>query len=330
MASKRKRANGTGSVYKDGSGYCAAITRYVDGQRVVKRKWGFRTKAEAYAWLAQPHETSSKVYSFAAVYSAMIARQKERVGKSTIDCYNAAYKYYKELYAYNFAELSTADWQECVDNCPHGKRTRQNMKAVGTLMYKYAIENRIATTDYAKYIWIKPEGADERTPFTQEQLAAIVAAARGGDEGAMLTACLCYTGFRPTEFFSLTSENFNGEMFVGGAKTDAGRNRKVPVSAKIKPFVEHFIVKGQETIFGSGRQFRDEGFYRVLADLGIQPLGEKTYTPYACRHTFATMLKGVDGAATDKSALMGHTSPSMTEHYQHQSDEDLTKIISQL
>ena len=52
----------------------------------------------------------------------------------------------------------------------------------------------------------------------------------------------------------------------------------------------------------------------------------RKYTPHSCRHTFATMMKRVQGADKDKLELMGHTSTEMLRHYQDASYDDLRKI----
>ncbi|MFG6372651.1 MAG: tyrosine-type recombinase/integrase [Oscillospiraceae bacterium] len=52
----------------------------------------------------------------------------------------------------------------------------------------------------------------------------------------------------------------------------------------------------------------------------------KTYTPHSCRHTFATMMKRVEGAEKDKLELIGHTDAEMLRHYQDVSYADLRKI----
>ena len=50
------------------------------------------------------------------------------------------------------------------------------------------------------------------------------------------------------------------------------------------------------------------------------------YTPHSCRHTFATLMKRVDGAEKDKLELIGHSSPEMLRYYQDVALDDLRKI----
>ena len=82
--------------------------------------------------------------------------------------------------------------------------------------------------------------------------------------------------------------------------------------------------------------FREECFYPLLAALKIQPMPDRekdikpTYTPYSCRHTYATLLKNTTGSMKDKAALMGHTSYEMTLHYQHEDVDSLRSITDAL
>ena len=49
-------------------------------------------------------------------------------------------------------------------------------------------------------------------------------------------------------------------------------------------------------------------------------------SPHSCRHTFATLIKRVEGSDKDKLELIGHTSTEMLRHYQDVSLKDLKKI----
>ena len=78
-------------------------------------------------------------------------------------------------------------------------------------------------------------------------------------------------------------------------------------------------------------------FYNALEQIGIDnPTTEingrnfHKYTPHCCRHTFATLMKRVDGAEKDKLALIGHTSGEMLRYYQDIAYDDLRKITDKI
>lgn len=358
----RRRANGEGHIRKRGQTYSIRLTlgwrpTETGFKPVVTECGGFKSVAEATAAIPRIRaEVEAKQRAVHGVdytrilmrdlYARMIERDERRITRSTINCYKAAYKHYADIWSMPFADLNTEDWQLCVDDCPHGSRTRENMKALGTKLYKYANELRVfgtATgTDYAKFVWIDRADKESRQPFTMDEVARIRAAARSGSQGAQLILIMCATGFRPSEFLSLTHDSYDPKtnQLRGGAKTEAGKNRIVPVHPSVKPYVAARYLSGAPYLFGSGSEaytlqhFRDTVFYPTLEALGIQPMpkpGTKpARTPYSTRHTFATLMKAVPGADRDKAALMGHTSYEMTLHYTHEDAGSLEAIVSAL
>ena len=53
----------------------------------------------------------------------------------------------------NFMEIDVDDLQDCLNECPNGKRTRQNMKAPAGLMYRYAIPRHIVPVFEFRNCW---------------------------------------------------------------------------------------------------------------------------------------------------------------------------------
>ena len=164
----------------------------------------------------------------------------------------------------------------------------------------------------------------------------------GEVNGADYVLCQCYLGFRPGELIALDAINYNRKerAFVGGSKTDAGRDRVVTVSPKIQPIVDRLMrdkVAGPVFCASDGSAMTIKAyralFYQVLEACGIEnPTEERDgikrrkYTPHSCRHTFATLMKRVPGADKDKLELMGHTSTTMLRHYQDVNFDDLRRI----
>ena len=344
----KSRGNGQGSVYQlpNKSWIAVCTVGYdVDAQgkkhRRTRSKSGFKTKREAVAYLPslayQPRQRAS--ITFQTLYEKW--EPTHRAGKSTMDCYRAAYKYFRPVWLYKIADIDIDDLQACMDDCPKGKRTRENMKALCGLLYKYAIPRHQATLNLGQYLIVGSGEVGEKAALplaAVEQLRAGI----GHIPYADYIVAQCYLGFRPSEFLALDAKDYDRQQraFVGGAKTDAGRDRLVTVSPKIQPIIDSLT---QDKISGpvfcgpdgqalSIKQYRD-AFYAALTAAGIQnPITEKdgikrrTYTPHSCRHTFATLMKNVTAPDKDKLRLIGHTSTEMLRHYQDVDIEGLRRI----
>lgn len=342
----KARGNGTGSVYRlpNGKWRAVVVLGYEADEngkkhRIERTKSNFKTKKEALEYLptlkAKPKDINIEI-KFKDLYELWLPTHQ--ASASTINCYKAAYKYYRPIWHLKFAEIGIDDLQECIDECPHGKRTRQLMKVLGTLLYKYALPRGYVPTNlnYAQFLKVRNvEEVGTREAMTIEEVE-LIRRAVGVVPYADYIYCMIYTGFRPQEFLSLAVENYNRaeKCFVGGGKTEAGTNRSVTVSPKIAPIVER-LTDGKKAgmIFcdEDGKafalpRFRENCFYPAIAAAGIT----RKLTPYSTRHTFASLMMRVLADDKNKLALMGHTSTEMLRHYQHPNYDDLRKITDKI
>lgn len=344
---KHKRGNGQGSVYKLPSGkYKAVVTTgyYVDDQgrtRRHTRSQVFATKKDAVAALPglkeSPKVRQRKALTFWQVFEAWLPTHK--AGKSTLDCYRAAIRYFGPLFSMPFQDVDVDDLQDCLDDCPKGKRTRENMRACAGLMYKYAIPRHLTGDglNLAQYLTVSGDAAAHRDALTDLELARLW---KHADvvPGVDHILIMCYTGFRPSEYLALTAADYDGaaQTLTGGAKTEAGKNRVVTLSPKIAPLVAQRAAQGGPLCgeWPSLKRWSEVVFYPALEACGIDnPMVEvgggvqrHRITPHSCRHTFATLIKRVGGADKDKLELIGHTSGEMLRHYQDVDLADLRQI----
>ena len=341
--SPKKRGNSQGTVYKDRNGTWIADYTIgwdeVDGvlKRKRRKKRGFATKNEALAYLPNlkqdlPQQDMS--IKFKDLYNKWMDQHQEKVAKSTVNCYKSAYKYFTTLYYVEIAKIRTEHLQKCIDECPHGTRTKENMKALGTSIWRYAMQLDIVDRNYAEYLYIKKEEKEEKVAFSKEQIKKMWDNVETVPEIKYILI-LCYTGMRLSEMLGARSADFNREesYFVTGIKTEAGKNRIITISPKILPFFDDFGKNTHLFTDLSAKKFRGEIFYPSLQALGMDELkadGTHKYTPHCCRHTFATLMKNVDAPATDKQKLIGHSKFEMTAHYTHTDIESLKKITDNL
>ena len=348
----RKRGNGQGSVYKTPNGKYRAvqIIAYYEENGSMHRKTRskvFDKKSEAIAALVtlktSPAAKKKEKTTFRQLYEKWLPTH--RAGKSTIDCYKAAMTHFKPVWHMTMDEIDIDDLQDCLDNCGKGKRTQQNMKALCGLVYKYGIPRNCTPNNLnlSQFLIVGGEDAAHRDAFNDSQIELLKNAV-GTVPFADFVYCLIYLGFRPSEFLSLEISDYDrkNHYFRAGAKTEAGINRVVTVSPKILPIIESIASrKLSGAFFGDSEgnhltlsYFTENCFYTALQQCGIDnPMvdiagGVKRhkYTPHSCRHTFATLMKRVDGPSKDKQELIGHSSEEQLKYYQDVEIADLKRI----
>lgn len=353
---KAKRGNSQGSVYKRGKTWTAAVTVgheivvLPDGKK--KRKTirdtepGFLTRTEAIAFLDQMKDRKRKKkkdqLTFIQLYEAWEASYKQDIGKDTLNNYRAAKKYYMDIWDFPFCDIDVDDLQECLDECPRGKSTKEKMKALGTLLYKYAIPRHQSDMNYAQYLKIRDMDSGTYKAFTKEQIE-VVRNSLDIIPFADYIYFLIYTGFRPTEMLKLTKNDYreeNGIVWVqGGIKTKAGKGRAVTLSPKLIKIAKKRLSIGFDFLFPAGnghpmtsKQFRDNIFYKTLEEMGIQKIpgpGDEGYlVPYSCRHTFSNLIKDAVGSDKDKASIMGHEDYDTTKKMYQTTDLEHLKAIT--
>lgn len=352
----KSRGNGQGTVFRRPNGSWTALvtlgyTVDDDGRkhRQTRSKGGFKTKRDAAAYVQrlfqapEPTAEQKKAIPLRELYEKW--EPTHRAGKDTMNCYRAAWKYFSPIWEDSVSDIDIDDLQECVDSCPRGKRTRQNMKALCGLLYKFAIPRHIASMNMGEYLVVGAGEDPDKAGLPIEYVDKLRDSV-GKIKCADYIVVQCYTGFRPSEMLALNVEDYDKEhrAFVGGAKTDAGRDRTVTISPKIRPIIDRLIDDRE-----SGPIFlQDNGtrmslavyrklFYEALDAAGLENpeikkdgVMRKTYTPHSCRHTFATLMKKVNAPDKDKLSLIGHTSTEMLRHYQDVDFAALQNITDQI
>ena len=361
-ARSHKRANGEGAIRQlpDKSWRIEIVLYYYfdeEQQRMRPRtvsKSGFTKKVDAVnyiptlkekgfrRWGRTPNDGKKRPETFKEVFEAWLPTHQ--AGESALGNYKAAYKHFMAVHSSLMDDIFVDDLQECLDECPRGKRTKENMKALIGLMYKYAVPRQLVEKSLilSQYLVINEKGSgSRRTGLTKGELEQLRLAV-GIVPYADYVYCMCYLGFRPSEALELTVESYNreGRYFTGGSKTEAGKDRIVPVSPKIQQYIDALMkdkIGGYVFCNADGdrfdlRKFREEHFSAVLEAIGLtkEQREARLLTPHCCRHTFANLMRDVQGADKNKLALIGHTSEEMLRHYQDADIDGLRAIVNSL
>lgn len=301
----------------------------------------------------------------------------QKLGNSVKSNYASAYIKLKPLYKRKFRDLRTSDYQYIIDyyDNPHhevgaggklkyldknGKGTYKvtntpkiceglgysalhKVKCLLTTLYTFAMKEDIVNKDYATFIELPEQEETTATRFTEVQLELIkqnICKVPYMD----YIYIMCYVNFRVSEFLELTPDRYKVtdsgiHYFVGGKKTDAGKDRIVPIHPKIQQLVQKCIENEGETIFcrihgGSefGKAMNKDYFLKYCFRPAMQAIGlSDEYTPHSCRRTFSTRMSAAGAREEDIIALMGHTDYKVDiDHYIIQEVDTLYNAIKLL
>lgn len=334
----KRRGNGQGTIYKEGKTYTAVKQKFVNGERITRKKRGFKTLAAANEWLLSASLKRNKTnITLLALYEKWLPTHK--ASKSTLDCYVAGFNVFSDFFYTPIEELEIDALQEALDESEKGKRTKQNAKIALNLVFKYGIPRGYVpeNLNLAQFLKVRAESKPLKRGFSAAELDKIHSAI-GKHPFAEIVYCHCYLGFRPSALLALTVADYDKEnkTLIGGIKTEAGKNRLVTISPKIQQLVEARIREFKDDyIFGEDgfkmtlKKYRS-GFYSLMEELKIKTSdehGNRVLSPHSCRHTFATLMKNIEAPEKNKMALIGHASSTMLRHYEDIPNiEELKKI----
>jgi len=224
--------------------------------------------------------------TFSDVFDAWKLEHYKELTKSGQSQYDIAYQVFSPLHSKKFRDLRTADFQIALD--PHMGKTHSTVskcKQLITQMSKWAIREELITTNFASFVKLPENVKKEKEIFTDYDIKKLEA---DGSETAKIILMLIYTGMRIGELFSLPLKDYHETYVVGGEKTEAGRNRVIPIRPEGRGYFQYFADQADGPLLLSGytgdkvaANFRKRNYYPLLDKLGI-----KRKTPHATRHTY--------------------------------------------
>lgn len=347
---RTRRANGTGTVAKLSGNRSRPWEARVAGEGGKRECLGyFATKAEAEEALdtynAQRKTGSAPPpgqlhVTLGQVWDAWSAQELVDAGKSKRGNYEMPWKRIVSQWADTpIRKINIDGWQEMI-NADVGLGTAPSTVAkTAALIHalcRYAMERDYIIKDYSQFIKLPAmEAKMEKGALSREQIGSLKKMVADHVPYADTVLALSYTGFRVEEFLSLTPSDYHpeyGGYLQGGSKTEAGKDRIVPVHPLIKPIIEEWMAKGGETIFcGKGGKRLRVDTYRYNFKKVVSALEIPQASPHWCRYTFSTMLHEAGVDELTQKWLMGHsTDKDITHHYTKSTIEQLVAAVNKL
>lgn len=315
------------------------IRKFIDGRQKVI---GYEASYEsALAFLCEYNKNpllfSPSEITFSELFTLVKAYLYPRIKPHTQQSYTASYNHLKRLYDKQFAKIRIGDLQSAIrdihDNGA-GYSTQKKARQVLHHMYTYAVKYEIIPPekDISRYIDIdKDKKVYKKTIFNTRQIYKLF---RATDEHRYAKMILMHMmlGTRPSEFLAIEKTDVKLRqryLIIRESKTEAGRNRIIPLHKQTLPFWIEFLAENNKYIATDNNGIHlNYSRFRTRFDKTLIELKIKRHTPHECRHTLASLLNNADANPTAIKRILGHASSNITEkHYTHKDLHQLKKAM---
>ena len=331
-----RRGNGTGSVYKRGKTWEAAVVlgyKLEDGKALPVRrtKGGFKTKKEAIEYL--PTLRQERPRSTPTIndlwYRFQSSRQYEKLSDSRKEKYAIVWRKIERETFVNIDVLTVSDLQIMVDGHAKTYYPARDIKDLLSKLYQLALPDRYVQLNLAEYIELPEVNAKEREAFSKEDITKLWNDYLAGNWWTGYLLLMIYTGMMPGELMCAHKSHIDwqGKQIIGAGKKTAERKQTPIVLADIilpvlADLCDH--TPGEKLIRINKDNFYDR-YYETLERAGCKRL-----VPYSCRHTAATSLALENIQPSVIQKIMRHAKYSTTEKYIHVTIDPMLEAVNQL
>lgn len=302
----------------------------------------YQSREDAMIALANYNENPYDIKADSITFSEVYEKWSENYfptlsNPSSVRTVTAAYAYCNGLYDMRMKDIKVSHLEGTILNAQVGDSTKSRIKSLFNMMYKYAVAHDIVEKNYASVMFangnpIKRSRTKEVVPFSQEEIFLLWDNLDNIAFADMILTGI-YSGWRPQELAILKVADIDLEAgtMLGGLKTDAGKNRIVPIHPLIKPLIENRIqeatdmqseflfndANGQQGTYMTYDKYRKR-FEKVMTYLKL------THRPHETRHTFITKAKACNVDEYILKLIVGHTIDDITEKvYTHRTIDQL-------
>lgn len=336
-----KNTNGFGSIVcLDKSGkkrrkpYAVRVTTgWKDGKQVRKYIGYYATQSEALIALAEYHKGGFDVDLSKLTLNEVFERWLERVEKknlseSVMRMHNMAYSRFGQLGKKQFTDIKTVHLQIWMDGIDLKPGSKAKLRGTMVQLYKYAVTNDIVNKNYAQGIEINEKIEKTGRVFTEDEIKLLWEHKDRKEVKQLLI--LIYTGMRIGEMLILNKKDIHLEdgYIIGGIKTEAGKDRVIPIHHKILPFIKEQL-GGNTWLMQSNRgvamSYRNASnhFKKVFKELGID------HTIHDTRKTCVSWLHSNGVPMETIRIIVGHSGKGVTEKvYLYKDKQELIDIVN--
>lgn len=265
-------------------------------------------------------KTKKHVPTFKDIYHILDEEEFCKLSKSARNGYASWIKHFETIYNRQIDNITLADLQYVFDNDKSKNGTQMHMKVLCSKIFEYAVIHQYISRDFDYTSYIRTaefKQSAKHYPFTMDEIKKLKTI---NTSEAHLILIYIYTGLRAGELLNISRNNIHIDEYcnddgsnksisyiVTGSKTDAGKNRVVPIHNDIKQFVIDELLTSDKRLI--------DCTYASLNSTVLSTVNgylKATHTMHDTRQTFASLcqLYKVDVYARKK--ILGHKLKDIT------------------
>lgn len=331
---KRRRSNSMGSVCKE-SGVRANPWRARAPGRGVTVGY-FPTKKDAELALAvylSKHESDRSLWTVKQFYEAWQESDAfVQLGDSAKASHANAWKYFAAIENMRMRDVKRSHLQSVVDAviaAGNGRSICEKVRNLASKLCQEAMSEDVMDKNYARLLELPKSESESKDVFTAGEIQIL--REHDSDIEAQLILILIYTGLRVSELLQLRTENIDMQNWyaIGGSKTEAGKDRIIPLLSNIQPYVAGMMSDSPWLITRNGSPI-DRNYYakymfkKYLVRIGIlqEPEDGEPWrlSPHSTRHTLTTLARKAGIKEDIIARVVGHTTYETTDKHYVQMD----------
>ena len=295
--------------------------------RLLKPQAYFSTYNEAYLALSEynknPYDLDSAI-TVEELYSQWSEKYFETLSsESSKRTVTAAWAYCEPVYHMAVKELRARHIKGVIENII-SPNTKSRTKSLFNLMLDYAVEYEIVDRNYARTFTIDSatiadikSGVKQHVAFNNEEIVKLWENITVPYVDVILIQT--YMGWRPQELGLIEISNVDIENWTikGGMKTEAGKNRIVPVPTFLRKLIENkynsAILNNSRYLISKDGDLFTYDTYRHRFDDVMKELGIDGHRPHDPRKTFVTLAKKYNLDEYAIKRIVGHSISDITE-----------------
>ena len=336
-----KNSNGFGSIVcldktgkKRRKAWGVRITvGWKDGKQVRKYLGFYTSQTEALLALAEYHKNGvdldlSKL-TVDDIYQRWIKRvEKKDLSESVLRTHKMTYNKMGNLLNKQIKSVKTEHLQAWLDELDVKPSTKTKMKSTLIQMFDYAATNDIISKNYASYLEVNGKIEKTGAVFTPDEIKQLWTMTDRVEARCLLI--MIYTGMRIGELLAVKREdiNFEEQYITGGNKTEAGRNRVIPIHNDLVDLVKQQLGDNKWLIQNSiGGKMIYNTMHRNHTEF-MNELGQ-SHKFHDARKTAVSLMHSANIPIETIRVIVGHSGKGVTEKvYLYKEPKELVDVIN--